>query len=719
MTETVQTSRPESGPRSTRAAAPFGEAELAQLYEKLGVGPHPILPLPTLEQARAFRVNEPGPGREEFVRGLQLRQTRIARAAQDPMNWTFESETWADADRVLLHELDTRPVPPEPVYLLGIFGGNRAQKTWYAVKRLCECAVLFPGALLACCDESEQSSIDKVQLLAWFYLKRHFAWLNKKQRTENTGMNYSRLGGFSDRKIGLPTGTVIHFPTYNQSADDYEGWEFGAPVDTYAWVSRRLREALAVDDPAEWRRLLPHLYRGTGADAQPIVDLAAWRAMGRTEIPNVGAVCDESMPLSWLKMFSRRAKFRRAKVLWTFTPVRGITPAIKELVGATGLTLERRPSELLPGQNFPELPKGHMPYRRACAMTGAQAIYFFTLYNRFGPGGGRTYYDEIKTLCSGKTNEYIERVAYGFARDGISRAFKNYGPHNKVRRDQVPEIGTLYFFFDPHGIRNFPMIWVWVVPTRPVSLYLVREWPDLPTFGEWAVPSERAVSVEHRKGWDGDPGPAQAGLGWGVVHYKREILRQELIPLPPELTQAAGPLPAERVEALVRALPGWQRARVRQALRTGETLPGLRETVTARFGDPRGLHNPHVSEQGGTTLFDEFEKEHVDERTGERVPPMEVWDAATTRRPDVREVDEGITKVNEMLGTEGAAAGFNQPHLFVVEDCFQVDWTLANYTGLSGGTGASKDFADLIKYGCVAGLEHVEQTARGRAGKGW
>ena len=44
-------------------------------------------------------------------------------------------------------------------------------------------------------------------------------------------------------------------------------------------------------------------------------------------------------------------------------------------------------------------------------------------YGSRGPSPGRTYYDEIKQLCEGKTSEYIERVAYGVARDSVARAF--------------------------------------------------------------------------------------------------------------------------------------------------------------------------------------------------------------------------------------------------------------------------------------------------------
>lgn len=678
---------------------------LGALYAQLGVAEHPVLRLPTLAQAQGYLLSTQR--RERLIERLQLRQQRIALAAEDPLNWTFEAETWADSDRVLLDA-------SSPCYLLGIFGGNRAQKTWYAIKRACESAILFSKSKIAVCSESETSSISTVQALVWHYIRRHYEYLNGKRHAV-TSVNYSQKGGFTERKLIFPNGSEMHFLTYNQEAGDFEGWEFGAPADTYTEVSAVLRQALASEGDG---------WTAPKGDELDKISLAAWRAQGRRAIPNIGAVCDESMPISWLKMFSRRVKFRGGKLLWPFTPVKGITPAIKEMVGNSAVTLESRPSELLPGENVADAPPGHMPYIRKCAMTGAKAIYFFTIYNKFGPSLARSYYDEIRDLCEGKTTEYIERVAYGFARDTIARAFPNFGPHNIVPVARIPGHGTNYFIFDPHGTRNFAMIWFRVVPERPNSIYIYREWPDVPTYGEWAVPTERETSDQQRKGWDGDVGPAQAGLGWGAVHYKLEILRQEAVSVPVELRSEVGGQKSEaELERILSSVPDqYHQRRIRQALRNGESLTDLREVIAARFADPRGLHNTHVTEQGGGELYDAFAEENVDERTGQRVPAMDIEDAPTSRRSNPEDADEGITRVNELLGCPGRVVMpvFNQPHLFVSEACQQVIWTLGNYTGRSQGTGASKDFADLVKYACLGELEHLEETKPpGRHGRGW
>jgi len=655
------------------------ETQRDQLYETLGVTAHPMIPLPSLAQAEEKLSTEAG--KLAFIEWLQTRQRWIRQAAEDPLNFGWEFEPWEDAD-ALLNDPAT--------HVLALFGQNRCTKTWYAVKRALQVAKWYPESVVVIASEKDETSVTNIQSkIVWdVYFKREYLPVNGK-RFAKLAINYGQKNGFTDGKIVLENGSEIYFLSYVTAATDYEGWEFGARQDIYETVNKnRMAQGLFVP-------------------------------------PNVGFVADESMPLSWLKMAERRVRWRGAKLIWSFTPIKGITPAMKELVGAGARTVRSKPSELLPGNNVPDCPAGHMPYVRECSFPGAKAIYFYGPFNPIGPSPGRTYYDAVKESCQGKTTEYIERIAYGFARDSIARAFPNFGPHNIVRREQVPGKGTNYLFFDPHGTRNWPMVWGRVVPTRPVSLYLYREWPDVPTYGEWAVPTEREVNEAQRKGWDGDVGPAQTGLGWGVTQYKLEMLRQETIRVPQELLNAECSM--QNVAAIECALAGVKdqnhRLRIRQALRSGEALLELREEIAARFGDPRGIHNTHVTEHGGTTLFDEFEKEQKDERTGRVVAPaMELWDAPTSRRSNSEEADEGITLVNELLGcaTPQAVSVVSQPHLFVCDECRQLIWMFENYTGRSGGTGAGKDFADLVKYSCLAELEHYDavQTA-GRHGKGF
>lgn len=632
---------------------------VAGFYRTFGVAPHPVLERPAAELVR--RCLATAAGRAELVEMVNARATRIRMALSDPLYWGFEMETWEDADTLL-----------QECGILGIFGGNRATKTVYAAKRGVQTAKYFPGALVAILAETETSSITTVQKIVWAFLKAHFGHLNGK-RDAIFKINYSQSGGFTDRKLVLPNGSEMYFLTYNQNPGDYEGWEFGAPIPMYEKVCQELREA------------------------------------GGTWVPpNVGAVADESMSLAWLKMLSRRLKFRKAKLLWPFTPVKGITPAIKELVGSSAVTLESRPSELLPRENFPDCGKGEMPYIKRCAFPNAMAIYFFTLYNKFGPAPGRTYYDEVKELCAGKSSEYVERVAYGMARDGVARAFPTFGPWNMVRREQLPAVGTNYFFCDPAGARNWFALWVRVSPMGggQVAHYIYRDWPDGQRYGEWAVATEREVNEENRKGWDGDAGPAQVGLGYGVTKYKQVFLEAERVLTPAVLSGN-----------WEKGMDPQQVRLVRRALARGEDLGQVREVIAERYVDPRAGASEHLAEQGGTCIIDEFEAVQVDGEGKVTGPGMTLLPASGVNE------EEGLTAVNELLDWnrgQPLMPVMNQPHLFVCEECQQVRWMFENYTGRSGAKGACKDPADLVRYMALAKLEHVEEHGnRGRAGRGW
>ncbi len=661
--EAVQTF---GGGSATGQSATFDEAALTGLFAALKVGPHPMLKLPTLPWVHALMAANPAGWKAELVSVLNKRQQRIRLAEEDPLWWGWEFEPWKDSDRLLTGFYESpKGYKPEPCAILGIYGGNRASKSVYAVKRGVQTAVLCARTRLAILSESEASSIQTVQALTWYYLKPHFGQLLGK-RDAVFKINYSQANGFTDRKVVLPNGSEIHFLTYGQDPGDFEGWEFGAPAHEYATVAAELKKE------------------------------------GKFCPANIGAVADESMPLAWLKMFARRLKYRRAKLLWPFTPVKGITPAIKEMVGNAAVTIESRPAELLPRQNFPDIPKGEMPYIRECVFPGvkAMAIYFFTLFNKFGPSPDRTYYEEVKSLCEGKTSEFIERVAYGVARDTVARAFPKFGPWNIVKRQHLPAVGTNYFFTDPAGARNWASFWVRVTPGERPSVYIYRDWPDAQTFGEWAVPTEREVNDTNRSGWDGDVGPAQAGLGLGIVKYKKIFLDAERVR--PEAVGGRREGDPYRVKLLAKAHG-----------KTDEVC----EEIAERYVDPRAGASEHMAEKGGTCIIDEFDEPQYDSKGTLIGPPMELIPASGVNE------DEGLSAVNDLLDfnqEEPMCPILNQPRLFVSEDAMQVIWTLENFTGRGGAKGACKDFADLLRYMALAKLTHVAAgEALGKAGRGF
>lgn len=777
-----------NGVQTSELSAAIGNAEVRRLYETLGVTEHPILKLPSVEQVRGA-LGTAG-GREQLIEMLQRRQRRIRNSVEDPLGWGFEAPTWEDADRLLLGIWEPGETPSSKLQapekhqapsskvtdkvtdkalqgmdgtceILAIFGGNRAQKTYYAIKRAMQVVEMFPGTRLALCSEKDAASVTNLQTpLVWPFLKPRYGHLNGKRHTV-VKINYTQGNGFTDGKVVLPNGSEIYFLTYNQDPNDYEGWEFGAPAYVYEGVCKELRQRWEEENHCKWEnskletRNSKQIRRDQtpsskedpkSRDEEPEPGLPSEKEKERGLKPkpfippNIGAVADESMPLKWMQMFARRVRFRKAKVLWTFTPVRGITPAVKELVGTSAVTLESRRSELLPRKNLPDVPEGQMPYVRKCSFQNAYAIYFFTEFNKWGPSPGRSYYDEVKALCAEKESQYVERVAYGFARDSVARAFPKFGSWNMVKRNQLPARGTNYQLNDPAGSRKWFMMWVRVttIGAGQVAFYIYRDWPDGQTYGEWAVATEREVSEEALKGWDGDPGPAQAGLGYGVTKYKQTMLECERIKCPQSVSKrvsesVSGNGNAQR--STLNAQPSsvfqeWERTadpyhvrRVKEAMARGEDLTQLQEQIAERYVDPRAGKSEHLAEQGGTCVIDEFAEVQVDGAqpgpgTGRVVgPSMDLIPASGVHE------DEGLMAVNELLdwNTEQPLVSLmNQPHLFVSEDCHQVRWMFENYTGRAGAKGACKDPADLVRYMALAKLEDVVgMGAKVRAGRGF
>lgn len=536
-------------------------------------------------------AREPG-GPDKLADYYMQRETAIRLSEEEPYLYGCDLDHWADADRLMAMD----------ILLLIVFGGNRSGKSEYAAKRVVQDAVKHPQSVIFCLHENEIASVAQQQKYIWKYLPKEIRALNGREHGVFK-VKYKQANGFADRKLVLPNGSEIYFLTYHQRPADFEGLELGAR-----------------------------------------------RAPG-----GIGAWADESLPLPWLNMLKLRLVSRSAKLVWTFTPVSGMTPTIKEVLGSTSETLESRFAELLSDRvNITGLPVGHMPYIVRPYAPATMVIYFHSILNPFG-----NHYVNIRALCDGKPSEYIERRAYGYARDLAHRAFPLFGPWNICRPEHIPEGGTNYMFVDPAGNRSWSAIWVRVTNSNPPDYYIYRDYPPEQEFGEWAVPTERMVDSERKKGWDGDPGPAQASMGYGIGQYKREFLRRE----------------------------------------GGEAMQD-------RFMDSRAGRNQHTAEHGGTCILDDMSRPTVDPKTGEETaPPMRFRLASGV------DVQEGLTAVNELLWwnpEQPLAPILNAPRLYVSADARQVLWMMQNYTAAGGDTGACKDFADLVRYMALARLRYVE-----------
>jgi hypothetical protein len=606
--------------------------------------------LPALSEEQINAVLEAGKV-DELAAYYQEREKLIRLSEDDPFDYGLEPDHWQDADKLRAME----------ILFLIIFGGNRAGKSEYAAKRIVQDAMKFPDSVLFCFHENEKASIGLQQKYIYRYLPKHIKALEGKTNPVYK-IKYTQANGFTDGKLVLPNRSEIYFLTYHQKPSDFEGLELGA----------------------------------------------------KHERGRLGGWADESLTLPWFNMLKLRLASRSAKLIWTFTPVSGITPVIKEVLGGTPKVVESRFAELLADRvNVPGLPVGHMPYVVEPFMAKARVIYFHSILNPFG-----NHYPNIKSLCAGRPSEYVERRAYGYARDVATRALPYFGPWNVVKPDQLPREGTNYMFVDPAGARNWATIWVRVAPGNPPLFYVYRDWPSEQQYGEWAVPTERDVSDTQRRGWDGDPGPAQNTFGWGAKKYKQVWLEQERVTVRvldgqiPEKDPYRRALVEEQLRELGYTITeatlethGWvldMQGQVVKSIPVAQQT-SVQEQITGRYIDPRAGKNQIVSADGSTCIIKLLFEEDRD--AGGRVvgPPMRVHQASGVSE------EEGLTAINELLfwnKDEPHVPLINEPQLYVSEECRQVIWAMQNYTGQGGATGACKDFIDLLRYMALARLGH-------------
>ena len=615
---------------------------------------HPLLPWLSEEAIRDLLATHDGLAK--YRAAFTAYSTRLQAAEADPLYCGVPLKCWTIAD-------DQLAAPDVDIQVN--FGWNRGGgKTHRGLKLLCEAARQYPtgdkGTYLVL-GETEDSSKNVQQPAVWSFLRPYIGSLNGK-RHPTYKVTHSEANGFTEGLVVIPAGPVYHeksgnlkgfegfskiqFDTYKGDPGKYEGQEFGGRLPVIGKTERG-------------NQMLKLAKRPDGSLIQ-----------------NVAVLADEGLALAWFRMIARRVRYRGGKVIWAYTPIHGMTPAIKEVVGT--LRVEKTAAaELLPANEVAGCPRGHMPVTGTCSWPRAKAVYF-----HIDRQCVNNYYEIVRRDCEGRTTEYIERIAYGYSRDNVNRQFGNFGPWNIITADKLPEGGTDYLVVDP--AENKPYCFIYVRVTRGLAddkpiYYVWRDWPDLTSFGEWATPTERETTEDTRKGWDGDKGPAQDNLNMGFSDYKRVWSMIETV-----LPESQG---------------GVEKDPKRRALQ----LKGVRKMeIFERIIDSRAGPAPMMDAAGQTCPVMKFAEEHTDGATGEVLPGVYFRMAIGDR------IDLNLIK--DLLEYRRDAEGrFTQlPRLYVTENCGQLIWALENYTGRSKGEGACKDFVDCLRYAVGSELRHVD-----------
>ncbi len=500
--------------------------------------------------------------------------------------------------------------------VLCIFGGNRAGKTEYGCKRAMQMLSEKDNANVLFLQNNELSSVQLHQRTVWKYFPPEWRALKK---SSGGNIRFDPKTGFSDNIFTTPIGGTAIFGNYGQELDKYEGLEF---------------------------------------------DLI---------------VADENLPLEWYKGLLRGLATRGGSLIWLFTPIDGMTPAISEVAGGA-VTRTSRPVDpdlLDPAERHVlDCPEGEMPY--IAEKGNIRIIYFHSILNPFGG------YVNLKELYGRAEKSVRERRFYGYARKTVRVLFPKFCQHHIVPEERMAEQLkkkiTRYHVADPAGARNMFMLWCAVDPEG--RHYIYREWPDVPRYGEWAVQSEDA------RRWDGDTGPAQPSLGHGVVDYKRLILTEE------------GNVFGEK---------GWEM--------TGEH-------IWERRVDPRSGAAQSVSERdGGASLIDRFEDEQVTSRGIVDGPSLIFIPApGLPENEGIHGNQEGITGINDLLAfdeTQPITPLINEPKLYISDACENLIWALQNYTGHDGSKAACKDPIDCLRYLVTSDLDYLDDQTLGARGGGY
>ncbi len=627
--------------------------------------PHPVLQLPTPEQAVAL-------GPERWREAMAKREAAIAdeRArplwrSKEPPIWrvcdALWGAPWLDADEAerIRRNLNFR----KPVNILYLLGGWGSGKTEYAAMRMSRLMQTIPNQIFWYLHETRTSQQDQQDPIVYKYLPPNLK-TGKAIMEQTTYIAYKEKTGFSDGSFVLPNHSKGRFWTYEGGIDKLQGPTVRAawgdelmPTEFVTAVGSRVGRANgiffitfapihghtptvqeAVDGAEVCREITAFLNPADGGKR----DVA--RYLGLTE--------EEYAKLR--EFFDRKEAPPYPNIPWS-----------RPEDCAKWLTGEPSQPTVPAGRKFKTLPRVLKPVDPE----ESRAVVLFN-------GSDNPYGKPLSTFSinSGVSEELGNRYFYGHTKQSKARMFPKFDLKVHVIDDEaIPAFGTNYHLIDPAG-RNFFQGWLRFVPRK---VYLYREWPGdygIPVNGELVFPGPWALP--HGKLGDGARGPAQDPFGFGLADYKAEIARLE----------------------------GWKD--YAKPRKENETIKewvtgmypqnGARETILRRFIDSRFASTPHLEDDRPVTMLENF-------------AGLGLY-FETTPGDDI---NEGVQGINDWLGYDLGRPldALNCPTLYIAKSCKNTIFSLQTWKNAERGKGASKDPIDILRYAALLGLSYIPPEA--------
>lgn len=608
--------------------------------------------------------------------GLPLFDTGFGQRIEERFGWTWEE--WSEAMRLLLLKRSRR------LRVLLLSGPNRSGKTEYAAKRTNQVMLKFENEMAWCFSQSSGNSIEIMQPALYRHLPPE---LRKKDIREKVAyIKHSRHGGFTESRYVLPNGSSVSLRNYSQKEETLEG-----PALKWVWADELIppnfQETLEgrIGDREGWMidTFTPiHGWSGTVNMFMHQSEIA--KACTAFLVPLDKHGPDE------VSAFGFYSALQRTEA-WADSPKRTIPEDVHCWL-ETDPPMERSfdlwkaevsGGDLVPARSQPVGEAGRLfdsaPRVARCFEPHKGVVFFQPMDSPFGNPAA------VWDLWKNKSAKIIRERLYGWATKSFGGQFPLF--EEKVHcfdLTQLPSGGSNYQMTDPTpGGRPFFSLTCRIIRD---TVWVYREWPmefaenipDVP-FGKWAIPSGKNGGVN-----DGQSGEGAARIGWGVWKYVQEWARVE----------GWDPSDARDIYKQVRSeedaddevLTHYNKISMMEADETPFAVApgsGEGEFVVERGLDSRAASSPRIENDRSTTLVIMFQDYGLD----------------MCLAPGIG-INERVTMLNDLLDYKVDDAGtmVTPPRIFLEKGLSNLIFAMQTWTGVDGGTGATKDPVDTLCY---------------------